>query len=284
MAIQPGPQGQGQRSGPRAGDTAELRLKRARRRRPAITAVFAVLGVCGLLVAGFEINQQLKPRKFTPAQQRRIEAWEVAKRWRSTPKTKMFPAVVSYRLVGGALGPSAGLALTARRLEIATQATCAKGAGASKELMTRLAGDDCQAVLRATYADATSSLVVTVGVAVLRDQASAESVASFLIVGGPQSQGAVSRQLVLHPFQVAGTPAALFGNRQRQLSWVVGAGSYLVMATVGYSDGRPQEPVTSDSYTYLEMTSLARSVADLVARPLGAPPPVPHCPGALTAC
>ncbi len=196
----------------------------------------------------------------------------------------MFPAVIGYRLVGGALGPSAGLGLKARRLEIATQATCAKGAGAGQELMARLTSDGCQAVLRATYTDATSSLVVTVGVAVLKDQASAAAVARFLTVGGPADQGAVSRQLVLHPFQVAGTPAATFGNRQRQLSWVVGAGSYLVMATVGYSDGRPREPVTSDSYTYLEMTSLARSVADLVAAPLGAPPPVPHCPGALTAC
>lgn len=246
---------------------------------------FALLAVCGLLAAGYEINGQLKPRKFTPSQQRRIEAWEVAKRWRTMPKTTMFPAVIGYRLTGGSLGRGSGLSLKAKRLIIAPQATCAKGAGATPAIMTVLDRDGCQAVLRATYADATSTLVVTVGVEVLKDAASAKEAARYLTrAPAVTATGAVSKQLVLHPVQVAGSPAAVFGPRQRQLSWIVGAGSYLVVTTVGYADGRPHETVSGDSYTYLEMTSLARGVADTIAGPLGAPGPVPHCPGALTAC
>ena len=85
--------------------------------------------------------------------------------------------------------------------------------------------------------------------------------------------------MVLRPVPVPDTPAAAFDARQRQLSWVIGAGSYLVLATAGFADGRPRVPVASDSYTYQEMTSLARGVAVDVAMPLGAQPPIPKCPG-----
>jgi hypothetical protein len=126
--------------------------------------------------------------------------------------------------------------------------------------------------------------VVTVGIAVLKNAASAKAVAGYLTHRAESRAGAVSRQLVLHPLQVSGTPAAVFSIRQRQLSWVAGTGPYVVMATVGYADGRPRVAVTSDTYIYLEMTSLARDVVAAVATPLAASPSVPHCPGALSAC
>lgn len=241
--------------------------------------MLAVLGLCGLLVAVAGIRGQLKPRTFTVAQQKRIEAWEVAKRWRTMPKTQIFPAVIGYKLTTGQPGSKGGLKLNARRLAIAGEATCARAAGGSHKLMSRLSRDGCQALLRSTYTDASSSLVLTVGVAVLRNQASATAAARFLAGGAAAGQGGFAR-LVLRPFRVAGTPAAVFGFPQRQLSWVVAAGPYLVMATVGYADGRPRVPVRSDSYAYQEMTSLARGVAVDVAAPLGASPPIPRCPGA----
>ncbi len=219
------------------------------------------------------------PRRFTPAQQLRIEAWNVAQRWRTTPKTKLFPAHAHYRLAGWAIGSTGALHLTARRLGIARQATCASAAGANRAIMALLERDGCQAVLRATYTDATSSMVLTVGVAVLGSEYSASTAAQFLADGAAEGQGAVSRHLVLRPVPVPDTPAAAFDARQRQLAWVVGTGSYLVLATVGFADGRPKVAVASDSYTYQEMTSLARGVAVDVAAPLGARPPVPKCPG-----
>ncbi|HUZ51810.1 MAG TPA: hypothetical protein VMU94_04705 [Streptosporangiaceae bacterium] len=279
MAIQPGPSEQQRASG--GGDTAQLSLRPARRRgRSLLAALLAVVGLCGFLLAGAGIRGQLKPRTFTPAQQKRIEAWEVAKRWRTTSKAQLFPSVIGYELTSSSSGSKAGLKLKARRLEIAPQASCVKAAGGSRSLMAMLNGDGCLALLRSTYADASSSLVLTAGIAVLKNQASAAAAARYLTGGPAFGQGGPARQLVLSPFRVSGTPAALFGYPQRQLSWIVAAGPYLVMATVGYADGRPRVPVRTDSYVLQEMNSLARGVAIAVAAPLGAPPPVPRCPGA----
>jgi hypothetical protein len=221
------------------------------------------------------------PRTFTTAQRRQIEAWEIARRWRVTPKTQIFPIRIRYRVSGEVFGASGALTLTARRLEIATQASCGREA-ADRALIRLLDRRGCEALLRATYTDASSSLVLTVGVAVLQSGASATTAAHFLTHRSAGGRGAVTVRPMLSPVpvQVGGTPAAAFGAKQRQVSWAVSAGPYLVVATVGYADGRPHEAVTTDMYAYLEMTSLAGGVATAVASPLGAPPPVPHCPGA----
>ena len=219
------------------------------------------------------------PRKFTPAQRNRIESWDIAKRWRTTPKAKLFPAHVKYLLNGEEFGVPGTLHLTARRLEIAKQARCSRAAGGGPSLVSVLDRDGCQTVLRATYTDATSSLVLTVGIAVLSSQRSAETAAHLLTGGVASGQGGPSKRLVLAPVPVPDTPASSFRAKQRQVAWVVGSGSYLVLATAGYADGRPKVQVATDSYTYLEMTSLARGVAVDVARPLGVPPPAPKCPG-----
>jgi hypothetical protein len=252
-----------------------------RRRPPLLAAAVALVGVGGLIFAGLGISGQFMPRQFTPAQRSQIQAWEVASRWRTTPKTKIFPARMRYALTGPQLGLLGSLNLTARRLGIARQASCARAAGVGPQALLMLRRDGCQAMLRATYTDATSSLVLTVGVAVMRGESSAQSAARYLTggaAGAAANQGAVARHQVLSPVQVPGTPAAAFGARQRQLGWVVGSGSYLVMATAGFADGRPGVKVSSDPYTLAEMTSLARGVAAGIAAPLGAQPPVPHCP------
>jgi hypothetical protein len=242
--------------------------------------LLAVVGICGLAIATVGIRGQLKPRTFTPAQQKRIEAWEIAKRWRTTSKTQLFPPVVDYKLTSSPSGSKGGLKLKATRLEIGPQETCVRAAGGSRSLMAMLTGDGCQALLRSTYTDASSSLVLTAGIAVLKNQASAVAAARYLTGGPALGQGGPARQLVLSPLRVSGTAAALFGYPQRQLSWVVAAGPYLVMATVGYADGRPRVRVRDDSYVLQEMNSLARGVAVTIAAPLGAQPPVPRCPGA----
>jgi len=278
VAIQPGPPNLQPASGTR--ETAELRLRPARRRgRRLVAIVFAVIGLCGLAVAAVGVRGQLKPRTFTPAQQARIRAWEVAKRWRTIPKSRIFPPVISYTLPRAAGSKGHGLTLSASRLEIARQASCAQAAGGSKQLMSFLAADGCKALLRSAYTDSTSSLVVTAGIAVLKDQPSAVAAAEFLTGGAAEGQGGVARQLVLNPLRVSGTPAALNGYPQRQLSWAVAAGPYLVMTTVGYADGRPRVTVSTDAYIYQEMTRLASGVAVKIADPLGRTPPVPHCPG-----
>lgn len=192
----------------------------------------------------------------------------------------MFPAVIRYQMPGQPLGSTRPLSLTAQRLEIGKQATCASVAGA-KSVLALFRQMGCTALLRATYTDSSASFVVTVGVAVLGSQADAATAARTLAgQAGAGGGGALARQVLLRPLPVADSPAAVFGVRQRQLSWVIGAGSYLVVATTGYSDGRPHVLVSTDHYVYREMTSFARGVAEVVAGPLGAPPPVPRCPQA----
>lgn len=253
--------------------------RRGRRRRPALWLVPAAIGLVVLTVAGYGIYGRLAPRTFTAAQRHRIRAWEVAGRWQTTPESSLFPAVVHYQLPGNQIGSPGSLGLVARRLLIARQSSCPSVAGASKRVRSMLAADGCQAVLRASYTDATGSLVLTVGVAVLKSPLAATGAAARLAGSPVGEHGTLARYLLLRPVPVPRTPAHDFGVRQRQLSWVANAGPYLVIATVGYADGRPTVPVSSDSYTYLEMTSLADGVTTAVAGPLGAPAPVPHCPG-----
>ena len=280
MVTQPGPPDQWRGQG--RGDAAEPKLGPGRRRRPLFLILFALLGLGGLVVAGAGVRDKLRPRTFTAVQQKRIMAWEVARRWRVTRKAELFPAVIRYQLITAQSSSSSskrGLRLDARRLGIARQATCAKAAGGSKPLMARLNASGCQAMLRSTYADATSSLVVTAGIAVLKNESSALATTRYLTGGSAMGSGGLSRQLVLRPFHIIATPSALFSYRQRQLSWVVAAGPYVVMATVGYADGRPRVQVREDAYISQEMISLARGVAVRIAAPLAAAPGVPTCPG-----
>lgn len=254
--------------------------ERNRRRHPALAILLALLALGGLTVAGIGISKRLMPRVFTPAQARQIQAWELAKRWRVTPTSQLFPATFRYQLSGQMLGSSGSLTLTAQRLQVAAQAPC-DPAAADAKLAVLLRQHGCQALLRATYADGTSSLVMTVGMLVLRDSASAAATASALVHGGTTGPpGSLALRPLLQPVPVVGTLAATFTNRQRQLSWVESSGPYLVVATVAYSDGRPRVPVRTDSYEFMEMISFAQGGANTVMAPLGTPVPVPHCPGA----
>jgi hypothetical protein len=254
---------------------------RARRAR----TLLAVASACGLVVAGFGIVSQSRPRQLTSAQRARVEAWEVAARWRTMSKARLFPAQAAYAVPIAEVGadPSIGgpqtLHLTASRLGIAGEATCVQAAGVSRAEESVLARDGCLALLRGTYADSSGSLVVTAGIAVLRSPGSAAAVLGYLTGQAAAGIGSVTRQPVLEPLAVPGSPAYAFGASQRQLSWAVAAGPYLVITTVGYADGRGRVPVAGDTYIVGEITSLAQGIAADIAAPLGARPPVPHCPG-----
>jgi hypothetical protein len=239
--------------------------------RLGITLTLLFVGTAGLAASAAGVSAQLLPRKFTSAQQQEIMNWEAARRWRVLSAGKIFPATVSYQLPAEALAASTGLPLTAYRVGISSQASCALASdpAAARVLSAR----HCSAMLRATYADETDSMLVTVGVAVMPSASAARSAA-----------GALSAGQELHPgiraVAFGGTLAASFRNRERQLSWATSAGPYLILSTAGYADGRPEVSVSSDNYMDQEMTSFATGVADAVGTPLGASPPMPRCPGA----
>jgi hypothetical protein len=232
------------------------------------------VGLCGLAVSAAGVATQVLPRRFSIAQEHQIETWEVARRWRALPESAIFPATVPYRVPGPDLYSTTSLALTARRIGVSTPATCADGASpAAARILGRY---QCTALLRATYTDSSGSMVATVGVAVLSGSAAASTaegrLASTAKFDGPQG---------VRPAAVPGTLASRFDDAQRQLSVNARAGPYLILATVGYANGRPRAgDIGADDYLSAEMSSLAQGLDDAVTGVLGRPAPVPDCPGA----
>jgi hypothetical protein len=246
------------------------RARRSRGRRWLRLMLLAGLlaGLAGLTVSAGAAVIQFLPRNFSPAQRQQIMAWEVAKRWRTWPAGRIFPPAIAYELPGSAFGGGASLSLAAERVGIAGQAPCRDATGRSAG--RALSGRGCLAVLRATYEDTTQTFAVTVGIAVLPSAAGARASAASLKTARPPLARAVSFRR---------TATAHFAGPGGKLGWSVPAGPYVVLATVGYADGRPWIRQGHDGYTQAEMMSLASGVGGSIAARLGAAPPVPHCPG-----
>lgn len=250
------------------------------RRRRLVALAALVLGVAGLAAAMTGAAVQLLPRQFTAGQQSQIMAWQVSGRWRTLTAGQIFPASVGYQLSAAVLEDATPLDLRALRVDIAPQATCAAGvtSTAAAQVLRR---SGCEAVLRATYADATNTYVMTVGVAVL-PSASAADVADAglsrprLAAAHDDGDGQLAEGVLAVKFRGA---AGLY-DFSRQISASFTAGPYVIMYAAGYADNRPRVQVSDDSYADAEMTSMARGVALRVAATLGGQPPRPHCPGA----
>ena len=244
------------------------RRRLARSPRFWLTVVVALLGVAGLLASGGGLAAQILPRRFSPAQQQAIMAWQTASRWRTWPAGKIFPAQVSYQLPNTEFDTVNGLTLAAHRVGIAPQASCRDGT--DRALAQVLDRTGCQALLRATYTDATGSLVLTVGIAVMRGTAPPPA----RLPAGRGLRPAVKTVPFPH------TLTARFGDRQRQVAGAYSRGPYLVLYTAGFTDGRPYDQESLNPYTDSEIDSLGSGVAQRIGSVLGAPPPVPRCPGA----
>jgi hypothetical protein len=245
----------------------------ARRRRIRFLAfTVLVLGAAGFLGSIAGVTNQVLPRKFTAHQRQQITDWEFGQRWRALPAGAIFPVSVSYPapLV---LDDDHDLALAARRVGIADQASCAVAADPTAAAV--LDHDGCAAMLRATYVDGTDSYVVTVGAAVL--PSASKAAAAALAISSAGNGAGLDPAVRTVPF--AATPAAEFTDARRQLSGVMSAGTYVVLYAVGYADSRPREAVAEESYTDEEMTSAGAGVAHAVLSVLAAPVPQPHCPG-----
>ena len=245
------------------------------RRRGRLTVFGALLaaGLAGLAVSAVGIAHQLLPRHFTAAQQRAIATWEVERRWLAVPAGTIFPASVQYYLPPSLLNANAGMALHARLLGISSATTCAQAVSGAAIRLLRTHG--CSDALRATYVDASGSLVATVAVAVLPSTTAAGAVVNDLSQEGRASSPALVRAMA-----IARTPAAAFGAGQRQLSYIMGAESYVIMATAGFADGRGRVRIAADDYLDGELSSLAVGLADRAKSVLGGPPATPACPGA----
>jgi hypothetical protein len=242
------------------------------RGRPWLIMAALLLGLAGLTASAAGIVMQVLPRRLTPAEQQQVLAWQQLRRWRTQTAGQIFPRTLSYSLPGYTFSGSAkNLTLTARRIGIGRQSSCARGADPAAAQILDKRG--CQAILRATYADATRSMLVTVGIAVMPTPDAASGSASALGQGTGDHPG-------IQSLAFARTIADSFGSSQQQMTVAVAGGPYLVMSAAGYADDRPHVPVATDDYADAEMLSVASGLARAVEAPLGAPLPLPHCPGA----
>jgi len=276
-----GTDGSGPPGGGSTGSSGSLGSKGRGRRAAAVIAL--LLGVAGLAVSAIGVAVQLLPRHFTAEQQRQIQAWEVLRRWQTMPAGQIFPATVSYQLPAGTLQDTAPLELTAYRVGIAPQESDCATAVTSTAAGAVLRRHGCQAVLRATYVDATRSYVMTVGVAVLPNAAAAVSADGGLTPSSlAAARAAGQRGRLAAGVRVVrfGGPAGQRYDYNRQIAKSFTAGPYVVMYAAGYSDNRPRVQVADDRYSDDEMTKMALGVAQTVAHTLAASPPPPHCPGA----
>lgn len=242
-----------------------------RRRRFAVFSLLLVVALGGLAFAAVGIAHGLLPRQFTAAQRRQIRDWEMERRWRALPAGKIFPASVSYTVPGADLNADTNLTLQAQRLAISPAEGCASAFDPSAgRVLSRLG---CSTVLRATYLDSSGSMVATIAVAVLPGSAAASAA-----YGGLPGTAAGEPGPAL-AFPVPGTPAAGFGDAERQMSVDVAAGPYVIISTAGFADDRSQH-LTPNDYVGREMDSLASGLVSSVQKSIGRPAPVPACPGA----
>jgi hypothetical protein len=145
--------------------------------------------------------------------------------WRTTPVEQVFPATVTLgsRYVRLGVAGAAGCDVLPKAFVVAL------GAAAP--------GTSCVKVLRATYTDVTQTVFATVGVVVVRGEASARDE-----VWRQWTPDSDSRRPELMPdvFPVPGTAAAALTNSQRIVwnSQASSDGSYLVYAVSAFADGR----------------------------------------------
>jgi hypothetical protein len=242
-----------------------------RRRRFAVFTLLLVVALAGLAFAAVGIAHGLLPRQFTAVQRRQISDWEMERRWRVLPAGRIFPASVSYTVPATVLSSGGDLTLRAQRLAISPAASCAGSfAAAASSILTR---HGCSTVLRATYLDASGSMVATIAVAVLPGSSAATAVYGVLPATGAGLPGPALA------YAVPGTAAAGFSDAERQLSSGVAAGPYLILSTAGFADARG-ERVSADPYVSGEMDSLANGLVTSVQDSLGRQAPEPVCPGA----
>jgi subtilisin family serine protease len=198
--------------------------------RAVAIAVCGTAAALGLTAAGFGAvsARDLMTSGPTGAELTAAAATGAAQRWEREDAGAIFPAALRYQT-------DLLTTETATRLAIGAGRGCASAVDAA--LRALAARDRCAAGLRATYADALGGTVYTIGVLAFPGPADAAGFYRGVAVSGYPATG-------LNALPVPGTAAALFGDAQRQAAFARLAGSYVVLAVGGYSDGRPARPGT----------------------------------------
>lgn len=196
-----------------------MRGSRARTAFLAIAAAAcAALALLAAVRVGDELNRPPTGPELVQAAQK-----EMAARWRDRTAGEIFPATVRYR-------PEIGGAEVASRVGIDPGGRCADALDRASADTARKGG--CVALLRATYLDRMQGLLITVGVLAFPGERPAEAFTAALPKGDTPAPGL---RVAAFPSSVA----ARFGDSARQSAASGRRGPYVVLATIGYADGRP---------------------------------------------
>ncbi|THA27254.1 hypothetical protein E4198_23695 [Streptomyces sp. RKND-216] len=192
--------------------------------------------------------------------------------WRNVPVDGLFPRTVD----GEGAGPG-GADRRWTRLAVAPDGPCRQ---AFDPLLAKAVSPvGCRRLVRATYADETSTSVVTVGLVFTE----ADRTGMRALRARFEEEGLAERtDLMPRTFPPRGTVAASFGDAQRA-SWtvrVLTGAPVIVFAVSGFADGRPvAEPRPADDAVDPEATSApaqaglghdARGLADRIEQALRA--------------
>jgi hypothetical protein len=194
--------------------------RRGRWRTPLLAGL-ALAGVAAVALGGFALHKELT-RPATAAEAAAAGQAEIATRWQRLPAGRLFPTTISY------LSPGQQQT-TALRVGIAPATSCTVALDPAAAAIFRTHG--CRTILRATYADASGSLAVTVGIAVMPSNAAAQSAVSNLVI----QPGHAGVRAATFP----GTRVAGYGDAQR--GWFHAQtenGPYVFMYAAGFADGR----------------------------------------------
>ncbi|MFI1886584.1 hypothetical protein [Streptomyces jumonjinensis] len=207
-----------------------VRLRPVRTRRPVRTAGALVCAVLGLgLIGGAATGSWLTGDSNADTTADTAYA-KARSQWHSAPVDTLFPRTLDGR---GAGPGDADRVWT--RVAVAPDATCASAL--DPLLVTTLQPVGCARVLRATYTDATSSHVTTVGMVFAKGDAADMRALRTRFAAEKLAE---RPDLMPRPFSAAGTVAARFGDRQRA-SWTVEVLTDLpvvVYSVSGFADGR----------------------------------------------
>ncbi|MCD9143378.1 hypothetical protein [Streptomyces albireticuli] len=206
----------------------------ARARGPVRTVAAAVclvlgVGLIGGAVAGGRLAEA--PGRSTAAERNFAEGRTL---WRTVPVDELFPRSVR----GAGAGPG-GADRRWTRVGVAPDGDCAGAFDAP--LARALAPAGCARLLRATYTDATSTTVTTVGLLVT---AADEAGMRALRTRFTTERLAERTDLMPRPYAPPGTVAERFGDAQR-VSWHIGVlvdAPAVVYAVTGFADGRADMP------------------------------------------
>ncbi len=237
-------------------------LEKGVRRRGIVTSLLTaavLVAAVNAVIGGIGVVQETRSRPLTGQERADYVKEDVARRWHDWPASMVFPDELEY----------VGLARSqqfARRVGIAPEIPC--WAGVDRSVASVFREVSCQSLLRATYVDQSGAFAITVGVAVMADEAARTSAAGKL---------PIDDRVGVRPVAFPGTVTDLFGAAQRQRSGWVGVGPYIVFYTAGYTDGRTRDAIPQEELLHSELWPTAQALGGRVARSLGEEPEVPRC-------